>query len=127
MKTTTLIAAALISFGIASSVAPAFAGEGNGAPFDSSSYAVTRLSRPAYALRDVGSAQYPNTVGRPGSNLARLGNDQVLPVEANEGAIQTANSLPNGFEDGNVTYATAAKINGWMVAHLAEKSRLASR
>ncbi len=127
MKTLTLAAAALLSIGVASSIAPAFAGEGNGAPFDSSSYAVTRLSRPAFAQRDVGSAQYPNTVGRPGTNLARLGNDQVLPVEANEGAIQTANSLPNGFEDGNLTYATASSINGWMTAHLASHSRLASR
>ena len=120
MTKTILAAAALFSLGMAT-LAPAFAAEGNGEPFPGANFAVTRLAHPAYtngyAQRDVGSAQYPSTVGRPGSNLSTLANNEVLPAEGNEAVVQTANSLPRGFEEGTVAYAQAQSMNNWMVAH----------
>ena len=118
-----MILAAVAVFGLgAATKAPAFAeGEGNGEPFPGASFAVSAGAMPAYAnryaQRDVGSEQYPSTVGRPGTNLSALANDQVLPAQSNEAVVQTANSLPRGFEDGTVAYAQAQSINAWMVAH----------
>jgi hypothetical protein len=106
-----MFAAAVLGAGLT----PAFAGEGNGEPFYNSVSIGTRLARPALAF-DTGSAQYPDVVGRPGSNLPRLAGD-VLPSNGSEGAVQTANSLPRGFEDGTVQYAQAKSISAWMVAH----------
>lgn len=116
MKTTILAAAAILSLG-AAVLAPAFAAEGNGEPFANVQFGVTRLTRPSYVQADVGSAQYPNTVGRPGSNLSRLANGDVLPATGSEQPIQTANSLPMSFERGTVTYAQAQSVQNWMVAH----------
>ena len=109
---TLILAAAILGLGVA---APAFAGEGQGDPFAYSTTAGTRLIRQAQAP-DVGSAQYPNIVGRPGSNLPRLAG-AILPTDGNEGVVQTANSLPRGAEEGTVTYAQAQSVNRWMMAH----------
>ncbi len=111
MKHTLLAAVALLGLGLA----PAFAGEGNGNPFPNQVDIGTRLARPALGL-DTGSAQYPDVTGRPGSNLSRLAGD-VLPTNGSEGPVQTANSLPRGFEEGTVQYAQAKSMNDWMVAH----------
>ena len=114
-KFTLLAAAAVFSFG-AAAITPAFAGEGPGAPVPAQSFSSTRL--PHQVARDVGQNQYPDVVGRPGANLsAALGNDQVLPAVGNEQPVQTANSLPRGFEAGTVTYAQAQSVDRWMVAH----------
>ncbi len=111
MKT---ILAAVALLGL--SLAPALAAEGNGEPFPNNvTSAGTRIIRQAQAA-DVGSAQYPNVVGRPGSNLPLLAGD-VLPTNGSEGVVQTANSLPRGFEEGTVTYAQAQSVNRWMLAH----------
>jgi hypothetical protein len=114
MTKVTLFAAALLSLGAAAAT-PAFAGEGNGNPFPAASFDVTRL--PHQMARDVGQNQYPDVVGRPGSNLTALANDQVLPAPGNNQPVQTANSLPRGFEQGTVTYAQAMSVRNWMVAH----------
>jgi hypothetical protein len=112
-KFTLLAAAALLSIGAAAT--PAFAGEGNGNPFPAASFSTTRV--PHQVARDVGQSQYPNVIGRPGSNLTALANDQVLPAPGNNQPVQTANSLPRGFEQGTVTYAQAISVQNWMVAH----------
>jgi hypothetical protein len=126
MNKTTLLAAAILSLG-ASALTPAFAAEGNGNPFDTVQYGQTRLTRPAYAQADVGQSQYPDVVGRPGSNLSTLANNQILPTEGSEQPVQTANSLPRGFEQGTVTYAQAQSINNWMVAHNSGSMTTAAR
>jgi hypothetical protein len=113
-KFTLLAAAALMSFG-AAAITPAFAGEGNGDPFPATSFSTTRL--PHQVARDVGQNQYPDVVGRAGSNLTTLANDQALPAPGNNQPVQSANSLPRGFEDGTVTYAQAMSVQNWMVAH----------
>ena len=96
MKTMLLAAAAVLSLGVASLV-PAYAeGEGNGEPFPAPSISLSTNARPAYTYgyghRDVGSAQYPNVAGNPGTNLTALANDDVLPAQSNEAPVQTTNS-----------------------------------
>lgn len=110
MKTLILAAAIL---GLAAPAA--FAAEGQGNPFHYDTIVGTSLARQAQAP-DVGSAQYPNIVGRPGSNLPRLA-AATLPTDGSEGAVQTANSLPIGAEEGTVTYVQAQSVNRWMTAH----------
>lgn len=111
MKTTILTAIAILGL----AAAPAFAGEGNGDPFPNRQVATTRILRPAFSA-DVGSNQFPSIAGRPGSNLPLLAG-AVLPSEGSEAPVQTANSLPRGFEEGTVAYAQARSINAWQVAH----------
>ncbi len=41
----------------------------------------------------------------------------TLPENGQNGPVQTANSLPRGFEQGTVTYAQAMSVRNWMVAH----------
>lgn len=120
---TLLAAVAVAVLGFSS----AYAAEGNSEPFATNTPpAATRIIRQAQAP-DTGSAQYPNVIGRPGSNLPLLLGD-VLPANGSEGAVQTANSLPRGFEEGTVTYVQAQSINRWMVAHNeARATRIASR
>ena len=111
MKLTLLAAVAILGLGLT----PTFAAEGNGEPFANPVSIGTRLARPALTA-DTGSEQYPDVVGRPGANVSRLAGD-VLPSNGSEGIVQTANSLPRGFEEGTVQYAQAKSMNAWMVAH----------
>lgn len=113
MKLTIITAVALLGLGLA----PAFAGEGNGDPFRNNAGTLgtrSALARPVFA--DTGSAAYPSFAGRPGSDLPQLAGD-VLPANGSEGAIQTANSLPAGAEQGTVAYAQANKVYDWVLAH----------
>ncbi len=112
MKTTLLTAVAL--FGLA--LAPALAAEGNGDPFPGNYGTITTTTRVLPQVADTGSAAYPNFVGRPGSDLPNLVGE-VLPTNGSEGAVQTANSLPRGAEEGTVAYAQARSVNTWMMAH----------
>ena len=113
MTKTILTAAALLGLAFG----PAFAAEGNGEPFRNN----TRVgSVPHYVLgqqvADTGSERQPDLAGRPGSDLPALAGD-VLPTNGSQAAVQTANSLPSGFEEGTVTFAQAQSVNGWMLAH----------
>ena len=127
------IIAVIAALGIgAFSLGPAFAGEGNGEPFDNNAAVLpTRTANlfPArsYAGPDVGSNSYPHVAGRPGANLTALDNE-VLPANGSQGPVQTANSLPRGFEEGTVAYAQARSVHNWMMAHSgAAASRVAGR
>ncbi len=111
MKTTLLAAAAL--FGLA--LAPAMAGEGQGNPFPGN-FGTLTVTRSLPQVADTGSQAYPDFTGRPGSDLPSL-MAEVLPTNGSEGAVQTANSLPSGAEDGTVAYAQARSVNAWMLAH----------
>ncbi len=98
MKTILLAAVAVTALAL-----PAFAGEGNGEPFpnylDTSTTVVVSSQR-----ADVGSNAYPDVVGRPGTALnVAIGN--IVPDTGSEQPIQTANSLPRGFEQGMPAYA----------------------
>ena len=98
MKTILLAAIAATALAL-----PAFAGEGNGEPFPNNvgNLTTTVIS----SLRaDVGSSAYPNLVGRPGSAInVALG--EIVPETGSEQPVQTANSLPRGFEQGMSAYA----------------------
>ena len=112
MKTTLLAAAAV--FGLL--LAPAFAGEGNGDPFPGN-YGTMTTTQSLPQVADTGSQAYPDLTGRPGSDLPSL-QAEVLPSNGNgEGAVQTANSLPRGAEEGTVAYAQARSVHVWMLAH----------
>ena len=112
MRTTLLAAVAL--FGL--SLAPALAGEGNGDPFPGN-FGTLTITQTLPQVADTGSAAYPDVTGRPGSDLPSL-QAEVLPPNGNgQGAIQTANSLPRGAEEGTVAYAQARSVHAWMLAH----------
>lgn len=111
MRTTLLAAAAL--FGLA--LAPALAGEGQGNPFPGN-FGTLTVTRSLPQVADTGSQAYPDFTGRAGSDLPSL-MAEVLPTDGSEGAVQTANSLPRGAEDGTVVYAQARSVNAWMLAH----------
>lgn len=112
MKTTLLAVAAL--FGLA--LAPALAGEGNGDPFPGN-YGTLTITRTLPQVADTGSQAYPDLTGRPGSDLPTLQAEVLPPNGGSEGAIQTANSLPRGAEEGTVAYAQARSVHVWMLAH----------
>ncbi len=112
MKTTLLAAAAV--FGL--SLAPALAGEGNGNPFPAN-YGTLTTTQTLPQIADTGSQAYPDLKGRAGSDLPSL-QAEVLPPNGNgEGAVQVANSLPRGAEEGTVAYAQERSVHAWMVAH----------
>ena len=126
---TLFAAVAALALGAAS--VPAYA-EGNFEPFPGPSVALTTQHsafQSQYATRDVGSAQYPNVTGRPGTNLSGLAQDELLPEQGQNRIVQTANSLPRGFEEGTVEYTEAQSVHNWIVAHnqAAPSSSYASR
>ena len=73
----------------------AFAGEGHGDPF--------RFTAPPIAVSTQGAAraaavtQNPFPYTTPGM---AMNSSPVLPSSGSQGVVQTANSLPVGFEDG---------------------------
>ena len=98
MKTYLLAALAATALAL-----PAFAAEGNGEPFPNySAYGSTTVVTRQRA--DVGSNAYPDVAGRPGSALSVIAGG-VVPDTGTEQPIQTANSLPRGFEAGMPAYA----------------------
>ncbi len=98
----------------------AFAGEGNGEPFPFQG--TTQVVANAVAS-DTGSQAYPSSSGL--SIVVTAGG--TLPTNGSQGAVQTANSLPRGFENGTVAYAQAQSVNRYLVAQAArtQASRLA--
>lgn len=93
----------LAAVAVAALALPAVAAEGNGEPFPnylSGSTATMTLSQHA----DVGSEAFPNVAGRPGSSIS-VASVGIVPETGSEQPIQTANSLPRGFEQGMPAYA----------------------
>ena len=113
---TTLLAAALLAL-----AAPAFAGEGNGDPFPFAAPGVTVAAGTQVA--DVGSEALPSFAGKPGSHLNVLA-DGSLPGTGSEALVQTANSLPRGFEVGTAASAYAQSVNRYFAAK-ADQNRVA--
>jgi len=99
MKTILLAAIAATALAL-----PAFAAEGNGEPFPNYAYVMTTTAPSLSQRADVGSNAYPDVAGRPGSALNVFAGG-VVPDTGNEQPIQTANSLPRGFEEGMPAYA----------------------
>lgn len=87
------------------------AGEGNSEPFPN--YASTGQAYANQVLRDSGSEATPTY----GPGVTALTQGDVLPGNGSNSIVQTANSLPQGFEDGTVAYAQARSVQRWMLAH----------
>ena len=58
----------------------------------------------------TGSQQYQ--AYNPGQPMVAF-NNATLPENGQNGPVQTANSLPRGFEDGTPTYMEAQSVNRW--------------
>lgn len=110
MRTILLAAVAVTALAL-----PAFAAEGNGEPFPNYADAMTITTVAPLQRADVGSAAYPNVVGRPGSALNVLAGG-VVPDTGSEQPVQTVNSLPRGFEQGMPAYAHLAPARPTSVA-----------
>ncbi len=95
-------------------------GEGNGDPFTFRAPGLSIVasgSRPA----DTGSSAYPDLTGRPAQVVTAGGVDGV-PMTGSEGPVQSAGSLPRGFEDATVGSAQAQSERRWFanrVSHAA--------
>ena len=106
----------------AAPVGAAFAGESNGEPFPNYAAGDTVIANPV--LSDTGSQATPSY----GPGVTVLTQGDVLPTDGSNGVLQTANSLPPGFEDGTVAYAQAQSVQHWVLAHQATSvTRLAAR
>lgn len=88
------------------------AGEGNGEPFSNTTAHSVVANQ---VLSDTGSESAPAY----GPGVTVLTQGDVLPTNGSEGVVQTANSLPPGFEDGTVAYAQAQSVQRWVLAHQA--------
>ncbi len=102
-------------------------GEGNGDPFPFRAQPQTAYiaNGPGYAATaDVGSQQYP--AANPALSFASNG-APILPENGSNGPVQTANSLPVGFEEGTVAYMQAQSINRWYAQQADHRFATASR
>ena len=121
MKTTlmTALAAALLALG----AAPASAqGGGDSNPFLNPAAGTTTYTYAPTQVADVGSETLPSFADRPGSDLTRLA-DTLLPGNSSTALVQTANSLPQGFEQGTASYAYTQSIDRHFAAQ-AERTRV---
>ena len=99
-------------------------GEGNGDPFPFRAQPQTAYVTGSVATADVGSQQYP--AANPALSFASNG-APILPENGSNGPVQTANSLPLGFEQGTVAYMQAESINRWYAQQADHRFATASR
>lgn len=118
MKTILLAAAAALSLAAATA---AHAQEGAGDPFAFRAPGLTAVTPSTYAA-DTRSAAYPASTGRP-SQVVAAGGADLAPATGSEGVVQTANSLPRGFEAGTVTYAQAPSVRRYLAQPAAGPTR----
>ncbi len=90
----------------------AFAGEGNGNPFP---FQGTAQIVGNSVANDTGSQGTPSFSGP--SVVVTAGG--TLPTNGSQSVVQTANSLPRGFENGTVAYAQAESVSRYLVAQAA--------
>ena len=105
---TRILNRALLAFAVLATAAmpagAAFAGEGNGDPFPLL-HAPAPVANPVTS--DAGSQAYPTFSAVP---LATVTAGGTLPTNGSQGPVQTANSLPAGFETGTAAYAQAQSV-----------------
>ncbi len=121
MKTTLLAAAAAFSLAAATAQAASggAAGVGNGNPFPFHAAGITVVNPQTYA--DTGSQAYPNLAGRA-SEVVTAGGSDTVPMTGSQGGVETANSLPRGFEQGTVAYAQQQSVQRYFAAQAAARS-----
>ncbi len=86
--------------------------EGNGDPFPFQAGLQATAGSPF--ATETGSTAYPRTTGNTTqpSALARL-----EPASGSEAGVQTANSLPRGFDNGSVASTQASSVNRYLANH----------
>ncbi len=94
----TLIAAVALTL-----VTGAAMAEGNGEPFPNTMTSGRVVNLQKYQPAKERGIQNPYPFTAPGTPMAM---DQVLPTNGSQGPVQTANSLPVGFDDGPAAMAT---------------------
>jgi hypothetical protein len=104
---TILVAASLLALltGVAR------AAEGNSEPFPN--HASTGQVVANQIVSDTGSQASPSF----GPGVIALTQGDMLPANGSNGIVQTANSLPPGFEEVTVAYTQARSVQKWMLAH----------
>ncbi len=119
-----LLATALLTL----SVGAAFAGEGNGNPFPFNANGPVTANIPLVAAEETGQTPMmfkmpPNSVSYGRTAMATaIGHyrtvtattGEVLPTNGSQGVVQTANSLPVGFENGTVAYEQYASVQRYL-------------
>ena len=114
ITTHTLLAAA---FALALGVAPAVAGEGRGNPFDGAAFTGQTTGVGSGQLdANLGAEQPYDPSGLPGTGLTLSA--EFLPVNGQNGVVQSVNSAPPGFADGTVRSAQARTVQAWHAAQL---------
>jgi hypothetical protein len=109
---------------LSTSTAAAFAGEGNGDPFPFAATGPMVAAVPTSPTQETGTTPMwfknpPNSlpdsqaaVASANRNYLYVGstNGNVLPTNGSEGAVQTANSMPAGAEQGTAAHETAQAV-----------------
>ena len=119
MKTTLFAAAAALSLVAATAVHAASGGAGNGDPFPFRAPGTTVVNPPSYA--DTGSIAYPALSGRP-SQVVTVGGPGAVPMTGSQAGVETANSLPRGFQEGTIAYAQEQSVQRYFAAQAAARS-----
>ena len=112
MKTTLLAAAAAFSLVAATGQAASGGGGRFGDPFPFRAPGVTVAVNPS-AYADTGSIAYPDLAGRP-SQVVTLGGSNGVPMTGSQGGVETANSLPRGFQEGTIAYAQERSVQRYL-------------
>ena len=110
--------------GLSLATLPAFAGEGAGDPFPFRAPGVVTVTTGRADLPGANTDPYP--FHAIGTLITAPMSEQSLPTNGAEGTVQTANSLPLGFEKGTAAYARVASAQKYRAAQLANRvARLA--
>jgi hypothetical protein len=116
MKTMLLAAATMLSLSAGTALAaPPYNVVGNPFPFSAGArFPVTMsmgdvVAEPPATV--TGSQAYQNSA--PGYAVAVV-DGRVLPINGSNGIVQTANSLPRGFEHGTPTFAQAQSVQRYL-------------
>ena len=103
MNTKIIIAATVAALSLATTAFAQEGGRDNNVPSYNYSFSAAAPSR------DTGSQGY-----EPGNDRVHAVFDNTtLPAVGSEGAVQTANSLPKGFENGTVAFTQAQSVDRW--------------
>lgn len=120
----TLLAAALAALALGAT--PAFAGEGWGNPFDVNAFSDQTTAVGFGQLNaNLGAERPYDPSGLPGTGLQLSA--ELLPINGQNGLVQTANSAPLGFVDGTVPSVQAHSVQAWHAAQLRRFTLAADR
>ena len=112
-----VIFAAVAGLGLA--MGTAFAGEGAGDPFPFRAPGVVTFTKGMAVLPGVATDPFPFRAN--GTVTTTAMSEQTLPMNGSQDTVQTANSLPFGFENGTVAFARKESVEQYRAAQLARQ------